>query len=93
MCIINCYENADESTDGMLGCMWITMVNSQLDWEEVSYSNAYNANCDFRIKQYTNINLHINIFRLNDSVIKANYNALILYNPAKIAIQNLTVDV
>ena len=45
--IIDFFENADESADGMFTCLKNTMDNLQLDWKRVSCVSADNANCNF----------------------------------------------
>lgn len=87
--IIDFFENADESADGMFTSLKNTMENLQLDWKRVSCLSADNANCNLRAKHshYTNVQI------LNDGIIKANCSAHIVHNTMKFALGNLNVDI
>ena len=87
--IIDFFENADESADGMFTSLKNTMDNLQLDWKSVSYLSADNANCNFGAKH----SLYTNIHTLNDGIIKANCCAHIVHNTLKFALGNLNVDI
>ena len=59
--IIDFFENADDSADGMIRYMRKTVNNLRLDWERVYCLCAHNANCNLGI----NHSLYTNILKLN----------------------------
>ena len=87
--IIDFFENADESADGMFTCLKNAMNNLQLDRKRVSSLSADNANCNFGEKH----SLYINVRTLNDGIIKANCRAHIVHNTLKFSLGNLNVDI
>ena len=49
--IIEFFDNADISANGMLRCLRKTMDNMKLDWERISCFTADNANCNSKNKK------------------------------------------
>jgi len=87
--LVDFFENADESADGMFECLKNSMSNLGLNWQKVSSFSADNANCNFG----NNKSLFQNIKKLNENVIKANCHAHIIHNMAKYALNNLDIDI
>ena len=84
--IIDFFENADESADGMFTYLKNTMDSLQLDWKRVS---RLSADCNFGEKH----SLYTNVRTQNDGIIKANCSAHIVHNTLKFALENLNVDI
>ena len=68
--IIEFFDNADISANGMLRCLRKTMDNMKLDWERISCFSADKSKCKFDVKH----SLYTIILTLND-VLMDNCNA------------------
>lgn len=87
--IIDFYENADETADGMLNAIQNSLNRLRLSFRNVSALSADNTNSNFGSKH----SLYTNIFKVNNTILKGNCHTHILHNCFKHALQSLDIVV